>query len=89
MDGIEHIRNERKRQIEIGWSLEHDDDHTNEELASAAAFYSLPEKYGWYGWLEILWPWRNRHKKGDYSRIHQLEVAGALIAAEIDRLLRL
>jgi hypothetical protein len=55
-------------------------------LASAAAFYALPEKYGE---LVGFWPtnWHH-HKKRKHDRVKQLAIAGALIAAEIDRLLR-
>ena len=35
------------------------------------------------------WPWdESWDKRGQHDRIRQLEIAGALIAAEIDRLLR-
>ena len=36
------------------------------------------------------WPWdKSYNKRHKHNRIRQLEIAGALIAAEIDRLLRL
>lgn len=76
---------ERERQIEQeGWTAEHDDQWTSEELAYAAAFYALPEKYG-----ELLsfWPFALEwNKKSQHNRLRQLQIAGALIAAEIDRL---
>jgi len=87
MTGIELITNERQRQIDAEkWTSEHDDQWTREELAGAAAFYALPEKYG-----EVLafWPWEPKwNKKSKHDRVRQLVVAGALIAAEIDRLQR-
>lgn len=86
MNGAERIAEERRRQVR-NWGAEHDDLHTDEQLAEAASFYAIPEQYGP---MMELWPWDPQpHKKDEYSRIHQLEVAGALIAAEIDRLLRI
>ena len=87
--GIELIAAERKRQIEVeGWTLGHDDHHDGQELALAAAAYALPrghknrlDHFGETGWEMESW-------KPEQSRIRELEKAGALIAAEIDRLLR-
>jgi hypothetical protein len=43
--GIELIAEERKRQIEVeGWTAEHDDEHTDGELALAAVCYATPIK---------------------------------------------
>ena len=43
------------------------------------------EKRGW----QDPWPWSGEwDKRGKHERIRQLEIAGALLAAEIDRLLR-
>lgn len=85
--GIELIAAERERQIqEEKWTSEHDDKHISEELAEAAAFYALPDKYG-----ELLsfWPWHpDWNKKRKFDRKRQLAIAGALLAAEIDRLNR-
>lgn len=82
--GVALIAEERQRQIsDEGYTPEHDDRHDREELARAAAAYAVPTQP---------WPWhsdgdrRSRHA-GD--RLRQLAIAGALIAAEIDRLLRL
>lgn len=36
------VAEERLRQVNKGYSRSHDDDHENEELAAAAAFYLLP-----------------------------------------------
>jgi predicted N-acyltransferase len=86
MKGIELIQQERTRQIEqLGWTEDHDQYHTNEELADAAAFYVIPERYGEFS---LFWPWDKPHFKSNKSRIRQLTIAGALIAAEIDRLNR-
>ncbi|MDE7370272.1 MAG: hypothetical protein K2N07_00720 [Desulfovibrio sp.] len=88
MTGAELIAQERQRQIEDeGYT---DDSYsTNEQLAKAAVCYALPDTlkiYDRFG-KPFLWPWHTRHYKptpGD--RIRELVKAGALIAAEIDRL---
>jgi len=98
--GIQLIEAERERQeLGEGWTDEHDDQHTKGELAQAAAVYALPidikrmrqpiavnatER------LEFLmWPFdMDWYKPTPDDRIRELEKAGALIAAEIDRLQR-
>lgn len=95
------IARERARQREKeGWSAKHDDDHDGGELALAAACYVLAEPARQPGtaaaWLRVqtdfqwlLWPWdRDSWKPTPEDRIHELVKAGALIAAEIDRLQR-
>lgn len=98
MNGIERIAAERQRQVEAeGWSPEHDDQHTLGELAEAAACYAMNRFRDTWIWHETLihrlWPWEAEDWKpvpGDPAgRIRELEKAGALVAAEIDRLLRL
>ena len=93
MTGIERISAERQRQIEKeGWTPEHDDEHREGELARAAACYALPPKaYEIEGLPPAIWPrgWdRKWWKPSPDNRIRELEKAGALIAAEIDRLQR-
>lgn len=90
---------ERARQMEVeGHEESHDDEWTQGQLARAAATYALPEATVSVGGSEydlrkVIWPWpREWFKPGDGSvggRIRELEKAGALIVAEIDRLLRL
>ena len=82
--GIELIAEERQRQITAeGWTPEHDDEHDNEQLAQAAACYAMPPRLRG----PLPWPWdADWWKPGD--RIRELTKAGALIAAEIDRLQR-
>ena len=99
MTGIELIAAERARQQEVlGYNADHDRGHKGDELAEAGAWYALEprrrsamttmafrafeEQYD----LEPIWPphWVFR---GNTSRIRELQKAGALIAAEIDRLL--
>lgn len=106
--GIELIAEERIRQVEQeGWSFEHDDEHTDEELALAAVCYALPcpqcgttdaayaNDDGSFNKYEVaierawFWPWDKKWwKPTPDDRIRELVKAGALIAAEIDRLLR-
>jgi hypothetical protein len=93
---IEMIADERERQkSEEGWSEEHDDAHSEEELASAAACYAMPEEFRYYlrsrdGRKVIApmqWPWAPSWWKPK-DRMSDLVRAGALIAAEIERLQR-
>ena len=91
--GIERIAAERQRQIDVeGWTPEHDDSHINEDLAVAAAVYACPHRGNGYsgirGAIVGYWPWDIRWLKPSEDRIRELEKAGALIAAEIDRLQR-
>ena len=97
--GSERIRFERWRQLVFkGFSFDHDDRHVDGELAMAALAYadagimsqirpdvsvylSYPPSTGW--------PWQRSEWKPSDEPIENLVRAGALIAAEIDRLLRL
>ncbi len=91
-DGVALIAAERKRQIEKeGWSPEHDDEHTD-EMALAAVCYAMPAilrpldgsaPERWPGSWDAKW-W----KPTPDDRVRELVKAGALIAAEIDRLQR-
>jgi len=79
--GAQRISGERKRQIEReGWSAEHDDEHKNGELRDAAACYLTL--------ATDRWPWSLADWKPSDAPIRNLVKAGALIAAEIDRLER-
>lgn len=92
MSGIDLIRRERARQRKRqgdgeAYSLSHDDEHDEAELARAASVYAMPHRYRKdYGWA--LWPMGWRFKDTPNDRIGELVKAGALIAAEIDRLER-
>lgn len=91
---IQLIGQERLRQIdELGWSGGHDDHHIEFELTKAAiahAVHAIPDAQAepdvsappWWPWDETAW-------KPDGDPIRHLVKAGALIAAEIDRLVRL
>ena len=81
MNGAALIAAERQRQINAeGYDPSHDDAHNDDSLAIAAVAYALSAP----DW----WPWGTESfKPGD--RLRELAKAGALIAAEIDRLQRL
>lgn len=71
-----------------GWTLEHDQNYVNGELAKAGACYVID--YVKPTHLGFAWPWlREWWKPTPKDPIRQLVKAGALIAAEIDRLLEL
>ena len=102
--GAELIAAERARQMEKeGWSEAHDDEHDDRELALAAVSYvSHATQRAWLvatfpeNGLEQYqgdeapdeWPWAPPYWKPK-DPIRDLVRAGALIAAEIDRLQRL
>jgi hypothetical protein len=100
--GVEMIRAERARQVAVeGYTPEHDAEHGHGQLARAAACYALPsghrptrgaladgrgdDRGDRYRQVPLGWPWHpDFWKPGD--RLRELAKAGALIAAEIDRL---
>tara|TARA_R100000789_G_scaffold81287_1_gene76551 strand:- start:7211 stop:7633 length:423 start_codon:yes stop_codon:yes gene_type:complete len=94
--GVIAILQERERQeTEEGWTPEHDDQHTDETLALVAALYATPfrlfsqESSEDHVLFEDPWPseWDDEWDKRDQlDRRRKLVIAGALIAAEIDRL---
>lgn len=80
---------ERHRQVAVeGHGAINDDAYTAGELPTAAVAYALPNDTD----AIEFWPVQmspeifKRHK---HDRIKQLAIAGALIAAEIDRLMRI
>ena len=89
--GVEFITAERERQIqEEGWDIEHDQiANSDEQLAMAAVSYALPETYREYDLnIRNTWPWDLKwFKPTPNDRIRELSKAGALIAAEIDRII--
>jgi hypothetical protein len=88
--GLELIAEERQRQIESeGWTDEHDDTHDGEQLARAAVCYAVPRFWRSVMIVDLMWPWnKSWWKPSPDNRIRELAKAGALIAAEIDRLHR-
>lgn len=101
--GIELIADERLRQVtEEGYTADHDALYNVEALAVAAVCYATPRHLRTVRfhdvlkrWIPSLWPWEPKFWKGSalvgdgYSRVRELTKAGALIAAEIDRIQRL
>ncbi len=103
MNGTELIAAERRRQMEKeGWTPEHDATHTGGELAKTAICYAASaigievKKYEIVPAgrddcaedISDLWPWDCCHdKRKTHPKLKQLVISGALIAAEIDRLL--
>ena len=84
--GIELITKERNEQIEKHkWNENHDNCHIQEELVDCA-MYAMTGNPAHY---PVGWDKYYRQKIFKKGRIHQLKGAGALIAAEIDRLIRL
>ncbi|MCK2042521.1 hypothetical protein KZO83_07440 [Chromohalobacter sp. TMW 2.2308] len=83
------IATERRRQVESeGWTPEHDNSHAPGILATAGAFYAM---HGLKG-MECapppaFWPWHDSWWKPGTAR-RNLEKAGALTLAEIERLQR-
>lgn len=79
---IDLIATERHRQkTKEGYDPAHDDQHVDGEIGEAAAAYL----HGDGSW----WPWDTNGFKPWGGRTRNLVVAGALIAAEIDRIQRL
>ena len=88
--GARLIAAERVRQVTAeGWTPEHDAAHAEDVLAAAAACYAIPPRLRKFpGDLVALWPWAPAYwKPTPDDRVRELVKAGALIAAEIDRLL--
>lgn len=84
--GIARIAAERQRQIEKeGWTPEHDDEHTDSELLAAAIRYADMGTILDVGCKCPPWPFEPESWKPSDDPIRNLEKAGALIAAEIDR----
>ena len=93
VDGAQMIVRERERQkSQERWTPEHDDEHDRGQMAVAGAWYAIhhtdatmeypdndPEESGW--------PWGAQWCKPK-DDIRNLARAGALIAAEIDRIKR-
>lgn len=83
---------ERERQkTSEGWTEEHDDAHESGELGMAAACYAASERIlvNRYPKPGDAWPWpKEWDKRAKHDRRRQLVIAGALIVAEIERILR-
>lgn len=101
MNGAQRITAERRRQVEEeGFTPERDDVHRSSEMVMAASAFcwaaQLSSTFGVDDPSELqrfrpdYWPpnWHPSWWKPSIDPIRNLEKAGALIAAEIDRLLR-
>jgi len=92
--GIQLIMEERERQIsQEGWTPEHDDQHVHGELNRAAQRYAQLAAVqvvntAMPGMAPTGWPWESAWWKPSEDPRRNLVKAGALIAAEIDRLNR-
>ena len=86
---------ERRRQIEVeGWTSEHDDEHSDGDIASAASAYALASADALIGLSQGddgykttppgMWPWIHQWWKPGTPR-RMLVKAGALILAAIER----
>ena len=88
--GVDLIRQERQRQIaEEGFDAVHDfNEHHMDDLARAGAFYALPAHDRCRTQINKVWPfsWEWCKPTPD-DRLKELVKAGALITAEIDRIL--
>lgn len=89
LDGALYIVRERLRQVVgEGWTPAHDASHRGSELAWAAWCYLDRAATNNYSPdPPDMWPWAKDAWKPGPTRLRMLVKAGALIAAEIDRIL--
>lgn len=95
--GVVRISDERQRQIlQEGWTPDHDTEHGPGDLAAAAQCYaevatiqlrdpSSSDLRELLAGPSPIWPWEPSWWKPSDDPIRNLEKAGALTAAEIDR----
>ena len=94
MSGIELIAAERERQVSVeGWTPQHDDEHEGSEMVDCARAYLWASRFVKSYGFEIVpneFPpsWALEWWKPSADPVRNLVKAGALIAAEIDRLNR-
>lgn len=85
-EGLKLVAKERLRQKEVeGWTPENDEKYLNNELADAAICYLVDPQHRDYS--PFPWPWDDAWWKPSENRVRELEKAGGLIVAEIDRLI--
>ena len=88
-DGAGLIAAERERQVTAeGWTPEHDDRHKKGELIQAAVAYARVDRWNARRHPFPSWPWDANWWKPSDDPVRNLVRAGALIAAEIDRIQR-
>lgn len=83
--GVDLIAEERQRQVQVeGYTSAYDSIHKDGELFLAATSYlDAPDVIG----VPLQWPWDLEfYKPTPNDRVRELVKAGALLAAEIDRL---
>lgn len=84
-EAVADVLAERQRQISVeGWTPEHDDEHTDDELSLAAASYAICDRA--HMSPPGFWPWDRKWWKPSDQPRRNLIKAGALILAEIERL---
>ncbi|WP_350364716.1 hypothetical protein [Enterobacter cloacae] len=84
-NAVQSVISERQRQQSVeGWTPEHDDEHTEGEMAEAAACYAMFANNQGFS-VPGLWPWAREWWKQSGQR-RDLVKAGALILAEIERI---
>lgn len=97
MNGAQLITAERRRHVRVeGWTSKHDDRHRFKEMAKAAGSYlashTHPDQHALLNARKQEkcwdWPWVSKWWKPSIDPVRNLVKAGALIAAEIDRLQR-
>lgn len=86
--GVQLIAEEREDQITKGWTADHDDRHVTGMLAMVGAVVASHDTQLQTYVENCACPDWGIIRKHPRDRIHQLAIAGALIAAEIDRLQR-
>lgn len=92
--GWELIMAERMRQVsEEGWTVGHDQRHSDGQMAKAALCYMATAKCqldglpsDWWDTPSLSWPWLSHWWNPSDDPVRNLVKAGALIAAEIDRI---
>ncbi|WP_018435313.1 Lar family restriction alleviation protein [Paraburkholderia atlantica] len=85
-DAARDVLAERQRQVTAeGWTPAHDDEHTESEIALAAACYAMAAGGYAKGQTPPNWPWSLSWWKPAYGR-RDLIKAGALILAESERI---
>lgn len=88
-NGVTAIAAERARQVDVeGWTSGHDDMHRRGELALAAESYLFGTRTAPNNEPPSMWPstWSSEWWKTPEDYRKSLVKAGALIAAEIDRI---
>jgi hypothetical protein len=92
VSGIDLIAWERSRHEDLGHTTEHDRQHHNGELLAAAICYTVAGAGDAATSLDptsdltlYMWPWEQEQWKPSLDVVRNLVKAGALLAAEIDR----